>query len=316
MRPQAWSQLDPRTRIGDIVPATVLVFTDTESRIVCLAKEAQNAYSVLVLRWRGLQFFATLEGDDVVGGLPQWVLGLPGGRCLLLPPLVKRRPPAWLWLVSILGVVAATLLAMLLLDAPGVLLPGLLVALVLTPTALGTVFSRFEILGQQRRGIHSQAALHGWARRLDPESPPEELPAEPSLTPKERMERVLEDYGRLRSDLVYRLEHPALFDPAVPTTAAFEAAMVDCQDELDFQNANRLEVRFNLARQHAERVGLGHVDEAHRGEVARAAKVARLAAGASSSGERATALAQLQRILDQLALYYLPTGENLAELEG
>ncbi|RRD03366.1 hypothetical protein EII34_14330 [Arachnia propionica] len=316
MTPQAWTQLDPGTRILDIVPATVLVFTDTESRLVSLVNEGNQVCSLSVVGASGMRLLGLLEADEVVGGLTQRVLGLPNGRCVLLPPLVRVSPPQWVWTTSILGTVAVTVLLTFLLRAPLLLLPGLLLALVLIPVMIGTVLSRFEVLGQRKRGIIGAASLHAWARRMDPKDPPQELPVEPPLTPEQRAERVRQEYGRLRTDLVYRLENPALFDPAVPTTAAFEAALVECDDEVSFQTANRLEVRFNLARQHAERVGLGHVDDVHRDEVARAVKVARLAVGASSTGERATALGQLQRILDGLALYYLPARTNLAELEG
>jgi len=64
-----------------------------------------------------------------------------------------------------------------------------------------------------------------------------------------------------------------LFDPVVPRTAAFERALVEFDDDPSSE---------------------------------RAVKAARLVVGAGTEGERDAAIGQLQRILDSLALYYLP----------
>ena len=67
-----------------------------------------------------------------------------------------------------------------------------------------------------------------------------------------------------------------------------------------------LRLAFVLARQHAERVGIRHAAPEFRDGLRRAVKAARLVVGAGTEGERDAALGQLQRILDSLALYYLP----------
>lgn len=316
MKPRAWSLLDPSTPVADIVPCTVLVFTDSEHRFVSLVKEGRDGFTMQVLRggvWAPL--LPPLTADAVVGGLSQQVLRLPTGRCALLPPVVLRGPRPRTLALWVGGSVVATVLVALLAQAPVVLLLGLFLSLIVLPLGATTLFRRPEIIGQERRGL-SFHSVPDWVRRLTPSEPPEPLPAEPPPPPTERAERIREEYGRLRTDMVYRLDHPALFDPAVPTTAAFEAALVEFADDPSVQAVNKLEVRFNLARQHAERVGLGHVAPEKRGEVERAGKVARLAAEATSEGERAAALAQLQRLLDALALYYLPGRADLAEIEG
>lgn len=303
------------TPVADIVPCTVLVFTDSEHRFLRLSRQGRGEHRVQVLRGGMWSEFGTLPTESDLMPLSQRALGLSSGRFVLLPPVAFRSPrPLWIALWMGAGVVVTVLLA-LLSQAPVVLLPGLLVSLIGLPLGAATIFRRASILGQERRRLTFHA-VPDWARRLPPGEVPEPLPAEPPPPPSERAERIRQEYGRLRTDLVYRLEHPALFDPAVPTTAAFEAALVEVADNPDVQTVNKLEVRFTLARQHAERVGLGHVAPELRGDVERAGKVARLAAEATSRGERAAAMAQLQRLLDAVALYYLPGRADLAEIEG
>ena len=53
-----------------------------------------------------------------------------------------------------------------------------------------------------------------------------------------------------------------------------------------------------------------------RGPKRRAGKAAHLAAGAATEGERQASLAQVKRILDSLALYYLPTIREKPALEA
>lgn len=133
-----------------------------------------------------------------------------------------------------------------------------------------------------------------------------------------RIDAVRAEYGRLASDIVYRIESPALFDAAVPTTNAFEVALARYAtegsglevDDLDALAAD-LEIRFSVAKDHAETVGMGHLPEAARADARRAVKAATLAAGAATDGERQAAMDQVIRILDSLALYYLPAPEQV-----
>lgn len=128
-----------------------------------------------------------------------------------------------------------------------------------------------------------------------------------------RVADIREEFGALTSDIVYRIDHPALFDTAVPTTGQFHAALMRFDDAHSLpisaveDLAADVEVAYSLARDHAETIGQAHLPEAARDGARRAAKAARLAAGAATEHERAASLAQVQRILESLALYYLPT---------
>ncbi len=120
-------------------------------------------------------------------------------------------------------------------------------------------------------------------------------------------------YGRMLSDVAYRIENSALFDPAVPTTDQFERALAIWADVTDatpapevVRLAAAVKVTFDTARAHAETTGLGHLPEAVRSEGRRAASAARLASNAGTPGERDAAWEQVNRILSSLALYYLP----------
>lgn len=137
-----------------------------------------------------------------------------------------------------------------------------------------------------------------------------------------RVEAIRDTYLALREDVVERIEHSALFDPAVPATSEFEAALVAFQDVQDATPTDRVdalasevEVTFNVAQANAERLGLEHLPEGARDDARRAGKAARLAAGATTDGERRASLRQVKRILDSLALYYLPALDERLELE-
>ncbi|NLE17604.1 MAG: hypothetical protein GX632_03570 [Propioniciclava sp.] len=128
-----------------------------------------------------------------------------------------------------------------------------------------------------------------------------------------RVDAVKQEYGRLRGDLVYRIENAALFDPAVPLTRQFETALV-LWDDVDAatpsaevtRRAGLVQVSFETARAHAETVGVAHLPLQARADAERAAKAARLARATASEAERRTALDRVTRILRSLVLYYLP----------
>lgn len=134
----------------------------------------------------------------------------------------------------------------------------------------------------------------------------------------ERIEGIKQEYGTLKLDIGYRIQNSALFDSAAPTTNAFEVALVryDSQssglglDQLD-DLATELEITYSVARDHAETVGLSHLPSTARADARRAAKALRLAEGATTDGEREAAMDQVIRILDSLALYYLPAPEGI-----
>lgn len=138
----------------------------------------------------------------------------------------------------------------------------------------------------------------------------------------DRVATVQQDYGALVSDIVYRIENSALFDSAVPATASYQTALIRFDDavaaDVPLQQlddiAAEVEIAYAVARDHAETVGIAHLPATARPSAERAAKAARLAARASTEGERVASLQQVVKILDSLALYYLPTidAETLA----
>lgn len=98
--------------------------------------------------------------------------------------------------------------------------------------------------------------------------------------------RVKEEYGALLSDICYRIENPALFDPADAAAKRLARALIRWDD-----NQGRLDPS----------------------ELSVAAAEVRVAFDA----ERAAALRQVSAILDGLALYYLPNpAEATLMIEG
>ncbi|WP_297739581.1 hypothetical protein [uncultured Tessaracoccus sp.] len=140
---------------------------------------------------------------------------------------------------------------------------------------------------------------------------------------RERVEKVRSDYGERKSDIVYRIEQPALFDASAPTTEAFLVALWEFDQIPDDappreaeEAAARVEVTYGLARRHAETVGIRHVAPEKADDVRRAAKVARLAVASGSEGERAAARAQLSALLASLSLHFLPDAAELRALDA
>lgn len=128
------------------------------------------------------------------------------------------------------------------------------------------------------------------------------------------VEEIREEFGLLSTDVVYRIDNSALFDTSVPATEQFHAALIIFADlrsdapiaEVEAQAAE-VEVAYSLARANAERLGLSHLPETVRDDARRASKAAHLAANATTEGERVASLTQAARILESLAIYYLPT---------
>lgn len=137
---------------------------------------------------------------------------------------------------------------------------------------------------------------------------------------KALVDEIRAEYGQLELDIVFRIDNPAFFDAAAPTTERFITSLVAFDEAGDTTAeeaewlAHNVEMAYSIARDHAKVVGLNHLPEDARDEGRRASKAARLAVRAGSAGERLASIAQVKRILDSLALYYMPTvdGETLA----
>lgn len=121
---------------------------------------------------------------------------------------------------------------------------------------------------------------------------------------------VLDTYSNLLSDIVYRIENPALFDDAVPTTRRFTLAILAWEDAGEKERpaaAAQLRASFEAARQYAEGVGLGHYSEADRAAGRRLLAASRVAVDeGATAGERSAARRRIVELLGSLALYYLP----------
>ncbi len=324
-----WQKVGDRQRLHGIVPTTLLVHNDHRAIILDLRRVERKHIEA-----RGHEPGArrqpslSLRGGHSVGDLGR-LLGVKEARVLVLPPVLWHERRAWApRLRDIVAMGAGIVLAVLLLTLSfewGLYL-GWLVGLAawgcITLAWPGTT-ATVEVLGEPPISEH-ELLEHALAL----EKGVDWRPDEPARTRERRLadaharvSAIRQAYGAMRTDLVYRIEQPALSDPGAPTTAAFEESLAafaadDGTDLLRLEDlAARVEVTFNVAVEHAERKGLGHVPPAHRADIRRAAKAARLAAGAGTEGERQASLTQVRRILDSVALYYLPSTDETPALE-
>lgn len=171
-----WSEVPLSTPWAELTPCTLLIYTDDRSRLV----------RARIYRTRG-----TIEVKPPRTGLrrrPSWLLDHdaavdvlahrllgPQARAMLLPPLVK-------------------------------------------PSGSG-IFRRWatahEFLDQATRGVSPNEA-HAYALAIERGEPwAGNLPAASGSNPSAKVASIRDDYTRLRLDLLYRLERPALFDPSV-----------------------------------------------------------------------------------------------------
>ena len=321
-----WKLVAPECRLERLAPGVLLLFTDNSSMIVSVRMEREGRAS----RIRVKSQFAFLNNSITGKFKPrakvkecvEEMIG-SGGRAMLLPPLVSRKKSSWVfygWLaipifltVVLLNYYSKSSLLQLLIGLAGIYIAGP-IGIAIGAMVFGA--QRWEILGQERLGV-TPGNVHEYALAVERgELWRGALPAGAAVSPELQVERIRGEYGRLRGDLVYRVECPALFDPVVPRTAAFERALVEFDDDPSSERADRVELAFVLARQHAERVGIRHAAPEFRDGLRRAVKAARLVVGAGTEGERDAALGQLQRILDSLALYYLPDRVSRPALTG
>lgn len=151
----------------------------------------------------------------------------------------------------------------------------------------------------------------------------DERPAIAAAT--EAVNEVKAEYGRLLSDIMYRIECPALFDAAVPTTRDFTTAMIQWDNNVPglpaaerATQAALVQLTFRAARAHAETTGMAHLPEPAREPAGRAVKALRVAIDpAATDGEKRASLARASAILADLALYYLPRPDQVRDqLEG
>lgn len=235
--------------------------------------------------------------------------GLAPTRAFQLPPgKVHRSFP-------VTGIFVRTFL---LLGVAGVLLAGVVFfiqgddSILLGGLLLGVALVSGHLILQSRIGRSEWLFAHdGQTHRLRDMRQPEQLATVD-------IDDVKEEYGRLLSDIAYRIEYPALFDPHVTTTRSLTVALLQWDNNqglLSYDESRALAARvrgaFQAARQHAESVGMNHLPQEARSDAQTALAAARLAADTrATSAERQTALQKAIAILDSLALYYLPTGAD------
>ena len=254
--------------------------------------------------------FGSLVGTDAIRAFE-----LPEGKCVVTEP-----GRSWLPGTIGYGIFGLTALSGLLWVVAGPVVGevgrnALLAICLLTPLL---IFIPDRCLNDTRR----------WSYHTDGESMPLDdwdLPEDIGADAAEQVDTVKEEYGRLLSDIAYRVECPALFDAAEPhteqlTLALFRwdssAARLEPQELVEL--ATTIRSTFLAAKHHAERVGMNHLPEAARPAAKRALHAVRRARDPQApAAERQAALRAAVEILDDLALYYLPSpGEARDALGG
>ena len=337
-RRRIWHGGRPDLRLGDAVGRTVLVSGEDGAAGPLLVVDVSAAagtdqvtvrvaplggrrppHTVNAPGWRRLDDFVTEHASLAVTR----ALVTPGVRW----PGVEghRRAPVWL---AVGAGLAASLFYGLQFGTLGYLIPLVLTVVAATVVAYATA---------SRTAIHREGNKRPYRRGHVVERLLE-LPATPARSElvvgtvsapgdgalaAERVARVKETYGALLSDVAYRIENSALFDPAVGETREFTVTMAAWDDghagmggDEAAALSREVELTFDAARAQAEALGMGHLPEAARAEARRAAKAARVAQRAATEAERIAAIEQTNRILASLALYYLPGRSEAAAALG
>ncbi|RRD48520.1 hypothetical protein [Arachnia propionica] len=316
MRPEV-VEIPASTPMEQLGKHTLVVFED---RCVVLQREGEE-FRVLSTESDESELLPPTPNDRSVGDVmgaeelrqPLRVATLPDGEVVdvaLGPRHNLRRNPV---LAMILGIVAGLFLMVIALFA----LRGMLGAwgTVLTGAFLAWLLHGMLVDVFKGRTIMFRMEGRDWALE-------DLLPRESrGDAARQQVQGVKEEYGRLLTDLPYRVENPALFDASCPATEALTLALFEwdstwarLDDDALVALGSRVVSAFHAARHHAERVGMDHLPPESRDDARRALGALRIATAASSSaGERAAALAQAVDLLDELALYYLPSGVEVRE---
>lgn len=319
-----WVPLPPETQLSELTATSLLVTRQDYSRaVVCTVSPSDGRFT---LRWAVLP---DLQQDHVwqtdAGRFHDRSSALGMGRAydvVAIPPVqwrtggrgVRARVPVTVLLSLVTAIALLTL-------------GGVQGAALAIPAAAGVALLAWLVLREPRpTRILTAGGLTLDGTNLVDYSIARQIGDRPELLTDEqrradirvRVDDILAEYGRLATDIVFRIENSALFDAAVPATEAFQVAMVRYEaqvEELDLdaldELATELEISYSMALDHAETVGLGHLPSTARSDGRRAAKAARLAANAGSDAERDAAMEQVVRILRSLALYYLPEPDGV-----
>lgn len=320
-----WHRLNTRRTLGELKNEAALAVRDNGTGVLMKFR----TYTA-----KGFSWSTITSVDTRRPYLAKWRAHWPSAHLSAVLPAEPRldvvampmwRQPAWArWLRFLLTVLLWYLIGKTsaALGADGETAGAIATLLYPLVLLLTPRIGPIEVRSLEQLPLNSRNVVEYAAQRLAG-AHPEALEAKPH---RERvLGRIAEiraEYGALKLDLLARIDEPALFDGSEPLTARFLSALVeadDVADELPLPQlealASRLEVSFEVAKAHARTVGIHHVPEDRRDDARRAAKVARLARAATSDGERRAAVAQLGRILDGMALHYMPASVETLAIE-
>lgn len=327
MTVEPWQQVYPGLAWRDVAPGAVLAYDEESAVVIDSRVKDQHNVTLKIQRLDGERFTTKVSAAETVQLRAEKLIHGPGGvRVVALPAVLWKEDglfaPRNLAAIGMSATVATSLIA-------GIG-PGQIYIAFLAAGAAGMGVRRLfkqgnelSFLAPDRLGITLET-VHDYAlaREQGKLWVPPTVGADRRQLARRRVQTIREHHLQLREDIAYRIECSALFDPLEPATAALEAALV-AFDDVDDQTptdvldlkASEVEMTFNVAQANAERLGLAHLPETARDDARRAGKAARLAAGAASEGERLASLAQVRKILDSLAIYYLPSLDERLMLE-
>lgn len=319
-----WEPVDPSAELKDLVPISVLVTTDQRDDALIAeffwSAEASSQEPFI------MRFIRTNRSDRVtalqlkahsrIGEKASELMSTSAIRIVALPPVQwsrrgeprRGRLPIGIALALTVGLASPALGGA----------TGAFWALPLAAAAFGLVWligvkpepMRILVPGD----LHLDASnVVEYARRRElGERPEQQNIRDRRASIHARVEDIKAEYGRLSTDVVYRIENSALFDSSEDATERFQAALIRWDTNPDDsvavleELAGEVEVSFAVAQDHAETVGLSHLPSQAQDAGRRASNAARLAQRATTEGERLASMRQVARILDALALYYLP----------
>lgn len=333
-----WQPIPLHATWGEFEPGFCLLYTNVDAIVVDAQRDydggrwADNDVKLVMQRTNGARFTEEVKPSETIGRTGTELLLDDGTdddvvRALAIPTVIWSEDK--LFSTRNLVVLLATTLTITL--AMAIVPKSMFYFVFLAGGAVGESIRRFwksrnhaQIMAPDKLGI-TMETIHPYAltREQGKLWVPPSANADRRQLVFQRVNAIRTHYLELREDIAYRIECSALFDQAVPATAEFEAALVAFDDATDATDTDQLdalasdvEVSFNVAQANAERLGFEHLPEQARSDARRAGKAARLAAGATTEGERQASLTQVKRILDSLALYYLPTLDERLAIEA
>lgn len=332
MKYRYWEPIPQDLLLYDVVDESLLALGDGEALVLTVDQVVLGNQTAIATQnttpahWVNVEYWrpsASWANANLVYNTPTTIQEMLKGRLdahtvMVIPRIARVPEEKGRWFAYFFaGLGTALVLATALAG-----LHGAVVLFIATGAALATWRAlqqrptrRVLVAGQGPLTL--QEAVEYGRRRAAGERPELDRLAGRQQSAEERVELVRAEYGRQKIDIVTRVEQPALFDEAAPTTASFLQALIAYDEAQTLQERERaaadVEMSYSMAVDHAAAVGINHLPAEAREAGRRAAKAARLAERATSHGEREASLFQVKRILESLALYYMPRlNERLA----